>query len=44
MATIDHLILYVNEMAASVDFKVNVLGFELEGEDPNTNSNLRLSS
>ena len=33
MATIDHLILNVNEIAASVDFYVNVLGFELEGED-----------
>src|SRR5205814_7235908 len=33
MATIDHLILNVNEIAASVDFYVNVLGFKLEGED-----------
>jgi catechol 2,3-dioxygenase-like lactoylglutathione lyase family enzyme len=33
MATIDHLILNVNEIALSVDFYVNVLGFELEGED-----------
>ena len=33
MTTIDHLILNVNEIAASVDFYVNVLGFELEGED-----------
>ena len=33
MATIDHLILNVNEIVASVDFYVNVLGFELEGED-----------
>jgi catechol 2,3-dioxygenase-like lactoylglutathione lyase family enzyme len=33
MAAIDHLILNVNEMPASVDFYVNVLGFELEGED-----------
>ena len=33
MATIDHIILNVNEIAASVDFYVNVLGFELEGED-----------
>ena len=32
-ATIDHLILNVNEVAASVDFYVNVLGFELDGED-----------
>ena len=31
--TIDHLILKVNEVASSVDFYVNVLGFELEGED-----------
>jgi len=33
MATIDHLILNVNEIASSVDFYVNILGFELEGED-----------
>jgi catechol 2,3-dioxygenase-like lactoylglutathione lyase family enzyme len=33
MATIDHLILNVNEIASSVDFYVNVLGFELEGND-----------
>ena len=33
MATIDHLILNVNEVPASLDFYVNVLGFELEGED-----------
>ena len=33
MATIDHLILNVNEIHSSVDFYVNVLGFELEGED-----------
>ena len=33
MAAIDHLILNVNEISASVDFYVNVLGFELEGED-----------
>jgi len=33
MATIDHLILNVNEIASSVDFYVNVLGFKLEGED-----------
>ena len=33
MATIDHLILNVNEIASSVDFYVNVLGFTLEGED-----------
>ena len=33
MATIDHLILNVNDIAASVDFYVQVLGFRLEGED-----------
>jgi catechol 2,3-dioxygenase-like lactoylglutathione lyase family enzyme len=33
MAAIDHLILNVNEVPASVDFYVNVLGFQLEGED-----------
>ena len=33
MATIDHLILHVNEVPSSVDFYVNVLGFVLEGED-----------
>jgi len=33
MTTIDHLILNVNEVPTSVDFYVNVLGFELEGED-----------
>src|SRR5437016_10367987 len=33
MATIDHIILNVNEIPASVDFYVNVLGFKLEGED-----------
>ena len=33
MAAIDHLILNVNEVSPSVDFYVNVLGFELEGED-----------
>ena len=33
MPTIDHLILNVNDMAASVHFYVNVLGFVLEGED-----------
>src|SRR5467141_3194512 len=33
MTTIDHLILNVNEVPASVDFYVNVLGFALEGED-----------
>ena len=33
MATIDHLILNVNDVPASVEFYVNVLGFKLEGED-----------
>ena len=33
MPTIDHLILNVNEVAPSIDFYVNVLGFKLEGED-----------
>ena len=33
MAAIDHLILNVNEVPSSVEFYVNVLGFELEGED-----------
>ena len=33
MATIDHVILNVNEIPGSVDFYVNVLGFALEGED-----------
>ena len=33
MAAIDHFILNVNEVSSSVDFYVNVLGFELEGED-----------
>ena len=33
MAAIDHLILKVNDLASSVDFYVNVLGFALEGED-----------
>ena len=33
MAVIDHLILNVNEIKASVDFYVGVLGFKLEGED-----------
>ena len=33
MAAIDHLILNVNEISSSVDFYVNVLGFELGGED-----------
>lgn len=33
MAEIDHLILNVNDVSSSVDFYVNVLGFELEGKD-----------
>src|SRR5689334_3158369 len=33
-ATIDHLILPVNEVAASVAFYVEVLGFTVEGERP----------
>jgi catechol 2,3-dioxygenase-like lactoylglutathione lyase family enzyme len=33
MATIDHLILNVNEIASSIEFYVGVLGFKLEGED-----------
>jgi catechol 2,3-dioxygenase-like lactoylglutathione lyase family enzyme len=33
MPAIDHLILNVNDIAASVDFYVNVLGFKHEGED-----------
>ena len=33
MAAIDHLILNVNEVPATLDFYVNVLGFQLEGED-----------
>ena len=33
MATIDHLILNVNEIPASVEFYTRVLGFKLEGED-----------
>ena len=33
MATIDHLILNVNDVPASVEFYVSVLGFQLEGED-----------
>jgi catechol 2,3-dioxygenase-like lactoylglutathione lyase family enzyme len=33
MATIDHLILNVNDIGASVSFYVDVLGFKLEGED-----------
>ena len=33
MATIDHVILNVNEIPASVEFYVGVLGFKHEGED-----------
>ena len=33
MPTIDHIILNVNSIAASVDFYVNVLGFKSEGTD-----------
>lgn len=33
MAVIDHVILNVNEIPASVEFYVNVLGFTSEGED-----------
>ena len=33
MTTIDHLILNINDVSSSVDFYVNILGFELEGED-----------
>ena len=33
MATIDHVILNVNEIPASVEFYVGVLGFKNEGED-----------
>ena len=33
MSAIDHLILNVNDIEASVDFYVNVLGFKLEGTD-----------
>jgi catechol 2,3-dioxygenase-like lactoylglutathione lyase family enzyme len=32
MATIDHIILKVNDLSASVDFYVNVMGFYLEGQ------------
>jgi catechol 2,3-dioxygenase-like lactoylglutathione lyase family enzyme len=34
MTTIDHLILNVNDIAASVDFYVGVMGFRLEVEQP----------
>jgi catechol 2,3-dioxygenase-like lactoylglutathione lyase family enzyme len=33
MATIDHLILNVNDLPASIDFYVNVLGFKNEVEE-----------
>ena len=33
MAVIDHIILNVNDLNASVDFYVKVLGFKLEGVD-----------
>ena len=33
MATIDHIILNVNEIAASVEFYVGILGFAHDGED-----------
>ena len=33
MAEIDHLILNVNDIEASVDFYTNVLGFQLDGQD-----------
>jgi len=33
MATIDHLILNVNDISSSVDFYVSVLGFKNEGAD-----------
>ena len=31
--TIDHLILNVNDIPASVDFYVNILGFKLDGDE-----------
>jgi catechol 2,3-dioxygenase-like lactoylglutathione lyase family enzyme len=31
--TIDHLILNVNDIPASIDFYVNVLGFKLDGDE-----------
>jgi len=34
MTKIDHLILNVNDVPSSVNFYVNVMGFELEGELP----------
>jgi catechol 2,3-dioxygenase-like lactoylglutathione lyase family enzyme len=33
MPAIDHLILNVNDIPSSVDFYVNILGFQLEGKD-----------
>ena len=33
MFLIDHLILNVNDISSSVEFYVNVLGFQVEGED-----------
>jgi catechol 2,3-dioxygenase-like lactoylglutathione lyase family enzyme len=33
MATIDHIIVPVNDLAASVAFYTKILGFTLEGED-----------
>ena len=37
MAAIDHVILKVNDLSASVDFYVNVMGFQFEGQqDPFT--------
>jgi catechol 2,3-dioxygenase-like lactoylglutathione lyase family enzyme len=37
MATIDHLILKINDLSVSVDFYVHVLGFQVEGQrDPFT--------
>jgi len=33
MATIDHLILNINDVSASVEFYVGILGFSLEGID-----------
>ena len=31
--TIDHLILNVNDIPASIEFYVNVLGFKLDGDE-----------
>jgi len=33
MPVIDHLILNVNDIPSSVDFYVNIMGFQLDGED-----------